>query len=398
LANGVTGFREMAAWGPMLEARRQGKLMPAAIPAPELLEMAGEIITPANAASPAAAVAEVQRQKDLGADFIKVIDYSPEVFFAIATECKRVGMRFIGHLSPTVSPRDAAKAGMKSIEHLGARDSVLLGCSSDEAALRPAFVAAPPRPSAGGPVPIAIIEKSVANPTLATSPAEFARYQRVVDTFDEVKARELATHFVAAGTWHVPTLIRVRTMAIGDDPQYRNDPNLRYVPAQTKAMWEDVSLTFTDKIPPAARESLKALYAATAKLAKIFKESGVAMMAGSDLGGGFVVPGFGLHQEFDLLAAAGFSPLDVLQMTTLNGAKFLGREATMGSVAAGKDANLVLLDANPLASVQNLHRIAGVVRAGTYYPAAALAAMKQKTAGRVATGIAFTGPPPPACC
>jgi hypothetical protein len=327
-----------------------------------------------------------------------VIDYSPDVFFAVATECKRLGIRFIGHLSPTVSPRDAAAAGMKSIEHLGARDSVLLGCSSDEAALRPAFVPIPPRPSAGGPVPIAIIEKSVANPTLTTSPAEFARYQRVVDTFDEAKARELATHFVAFGTWHVPTLIRVRTMAIGDDPQYRNDPNLRYVPAQTKAMWEDVSQTFAEKIPPAARESLKALYAANAKLTRVFKDAGVSMMAGSDLGGGFVVPGFGLHQEFDLLAAAGLSPLDVLQMTTLNGAKFLGREATMGSVAAGKDANLVLLDANPIASVQNLHRIAGVVRGGTYYSADALAAMKQKTADRVAGGIAYTGPPPPQCC
>jgi cytosine/adenosine deaminase-related metal-dependent hydrolase len=85
-------------------------------------------------------------------------------------------------------------------------------------------------------------------------------------------------------------------------------------------------------------------------------------------------------------------------MTTLNGAKFLGRESSMGSVAEGKDANLVLLDANPIASVQNLHRIAGVVRAGAYHSAADLAAMKQKTADRVAAGIAMTMPPRPPCC
>ena len=99
-----------------------------------------------------------------------------------------------------------------------------------------------------------------------------------------------------------------------------------------------------------------------------------------------------------MLAAAGLSPLDVLQMTTLNGARFLGREATMGSVAVGKDANLVLLDANPVASVANLHRIAAVVRDGTYHSAEALAALKKKTADRVAAAVAFTGPGRPPCC
>ena len=399
LANGVTGFREMAAWGPMLEARRQGKLMPH-IPAPELLEMAGEILTPGNAATPALAVAEVQRQQAMGADFIKVIDYSPEVFFAVAVECRRSNIRFIGHLSPTVDVREAARVGIKSIEHMGPRDSILLGCSTDEAALRPVAVQIAPKPPAApsGPIPPDVIARSVANPTLSTSAAEYIRYQKVIDTFSDAKARDLAAHFVAAGTWNVPTLIRIRTMAVGDDEQYRNDPNLRYVPAQTRQMWEDVSQQFSAKIPPAQRETLKALYALSAKLVKPFKDAGVQMMTGSDLGGGFVVAGFGLHQEFDMLAAAGLSPLDVLQMTTLNGARFLGREATMGSVAVGKDANLVLLDANPVASVANLHRIAAVVRDGTYHSAEALAALKKKTADRVAAAVAFTGPGrPPGC-
>jgi hypothetical protein len=398
LANGVTGFREMAAWGPMLEARRQGRLMPR-IAAPELLEMAGEILTPGNAATPALAVAEVQRQKALGADFIKIIDYSPDVFFAVAAECKRSNIRFIGHLSPTVDVREAARAGMKSIEHMGPRDSILLGCSTDEAALRPVAVQNAPKPPArpSGPIPLDVIARSVANPTLSTSAEEYVRYQKVIDTFSDAKCRDLAAHFVASGTWNVPTLIRVRTMAVGDDEQYRNDSNLRYVPTQTRQMWEDVSQQFSAKIAPAQRETLKQLFAACAKMVKPFKDAGVQMMTGSDLGGGFVVAGFSLHQEFDMLAAAGLSPLDVLQMTTLNGAKFLGREATMGSVAVGKDANLVLLDANPVASVANLHRIAAVVRGGTYHSADALAAMKKKTADRAA-GVAFKGPGRPPCC
>ncbi len=396
LANGITGFREMAGRPAMFEARRQSKLMPL-IDAPELLEMGGEILTPANVNSPAAAVAEIQKQKAQGADFIKVIDVRPDVFFAALAESTRSNLRFLGHLPPSVNVRDAATAGMRSIEHLGPRDSILLGCSTEESALRQLMV--PPKsPAIGGPIPASVIARALANPTVLTDPSEFPRYQRVIDTYSEARCRDLAAHFVAAGTWQVPTLIRIRTMELGDDPRYRNDPNLRYVPEPTRQMWEDVSQQFSSKLARGARETLAQLFALQLKLVKPFKRAGVQMMTGSDLGGGFVVAGFGLHQEFDLLEAAGLSGLEVLQMTTLNGAKFLGRESSMGRVEVGKDANLVLLDANPVASVQNLHRIYAVVRAGGYRSADDLEAMKKKTERRVAAGIASVAAARPPCC
>jgi imidazolonepropionase-like amidohydrolase len=398
LANGVTGFREMASMPGMLAARRDGKL-PLTGALPELLELAGEILTPANAGSPEAAVAEVARQHAAGADFIKVIEVRPDVFFAALAESTRLGLRFLGHLPPSVDVRKAASAGMRSIEHLGPRDSILLGCSTDERALREHMAQQPPKPAGiAGPIPESIVRRVLANPTIVTPPPEFERYARVVETFSAERCAELAAHFAATGTWLCPTLIRIRTMELGDDPRYRNDPNLRYVPPQTRQMWEEVSQQFAGQIPAPARETLKALFPCQVQLLKPFKAAGVKMLAGSDLGGGFIVGGFGLHAEFDLLEAAGLAPLDVLQMTTLNGAEFLGREASMGSVAVGKAANLVLLDANPLESVQNLHGVAGVVRAGTYYPRAALDGLKKKTEARMAawqpTGTAV-GPP---CC
>lgn len=72
-------------------------------------------------------------------------------------------------------------------------------------------------------------------------------------------------------------------------------------------------------------------------------------------------------------------------MTTINGARFLKREATMGTVAAGKEANLVVLDANPIESVQNLHRIHAVIRDGRFYSADDLMQMKERVADLVAT-------------
>ena len=103
------------------------------------------------------------------------------------------------------------------------------------------------------------------------------------------------------------------------------------------------------------------------------------MLAGSDsLGSVWEIAGQSLHQEFDLLAQAGISPLKVLQMTTLDGAEFYGRQATAGSVEAGKDANLVLLDLNSIESVQNLHEINAVIRGGVYYSRDDLSSLRKR--------------------
>jgi imidazolonepropionase-like amidohydrolase len=99
------------------------------------------------------------------------------------------------------------------------------------------------------------------------------------------------------------------------------------------------------------------------------------MMTGTD-GGSMMAPGLTLRQEFAELAKAGLSPLKILQMTTINPAQYLGRQDTMGTVEPGRNADLVVLDANPLDDVQNLHRINAVIRAGTHFSAAELAALK----------------------
>ena len=109
---------------------------------------------------------------------------------------------------------------------------------------------------------------------------------------------------------------------------------------------------------------------------KLFDDAGVRMMVGTD--GGGQAPGQSIHQEFDELAKAGLAAFKILQMTTLNPAEFLRRTATMGSMDVGKNADIVLLNGNPVESVQNLHRISGVVRAGFYYSQADLDALRAR--------------------
>ena len=117
-------------------------------------------------------------------------------------------------------------------------------------------------------------------------------------------------------------------------------------------------------------------------LPKLLKTNGVKMLAGSDTAviATWVIPGVSLHQEFRHLAASGLSPLEILQMATLNGAEFLRRQATMGTVDEGKNADLVLLDANPIADVANLDKISGVFLKGKYFSKAALDKLKSDVA------------------
>lgn len=379
LANGITGYRQMSGAPPLLAARRAGRLdFPMA---PQLLATPGMILTPANAATPEMAVAEVRAQREAGADFIKGVIMPPPAFFATLAEANRIGIPVAGHLPDGVDVRQAAQRGMRALEHLGGgQESLLLSCSREEDAIRQQMATA--MAARSGPPPLSLdlndpvaLARTLANPIVARAGQGFARARRVVDTFDAGRCREVARLIARHGFWQVPTLIRIRTMQIADDPAYRNDPNLRFVPPATRELWNDIARIWPERVTAEDRATLARLFALQMQLVRMFDEAGVPMLAGSDFGGMWEAAGFSLHQEFDLLSQAGLSPLRILQMTTLNAGRFLNREATMGTVEAGRDADLVLLGANPVANHRNLHRISGVVRGGTYLSRQALDAI-----------------------
>src|SRR6185369_12110006 len=97
------------------------------------------------------------------------------------------------------------------------------------------------------------------------------------------------------------------------------------------------------------------------------QRAGVPLLAGTDTGNPFCFPGFSLHDELALLVTAGLTPFQALQAATLNPAKFLGLDKTLGTIEAGKIADLVLLDANPLEDVRNTQRINAVISNGRLF-------------------------------
>ncbi|MDQ3545080.1 MAG: amidohydrolase family protein [Verrucomicrobiota bacterium] len=104
------------------------------------------------------------------------------------------------------------------------------------------------------------------------------------------------------------------------------------------------------------------------KIARSMHAAGVEMMAGSDSLDPFNFPGPSLHEELKLLAEIGFTPIEALQAATSKPAEFLkaNGEGGWGSIRPGRTADLVLLDADPLADITNTRKIAAVVLAGKF--------------------------------
>ena len=374
LANGVTGIREASGSPALLQAARQqnANVLAGTVNAPEVLIMPS-IIFAGQAATDAAARQFVRDRKAEGADYIKAVGGNPVAFLAVVDEALQQGLYAAGHLTPSVSALASSNAGYRSMEHLGAGMGLILDCSTDEANIRPAVVA-----------DVTPAAPNVINPRLYDGNHYAPYYQRIIDTYSDDRCQGLAQAFVRNGTWQAVTLIRLRTQDYGDDPIYVNDPNLIYVDRTRRALWASIGQQFSATITPSTRATLQAYYALQLRVVKLMKQNGVKLLAGSDLGGGWVVPGFSLHQEFKELAAAGLSPLEILQTTTLNGAEFVNREATMGTVEEGKNADLVLLDANPIADVANLDQISAVFLRGRYFSKAALDQIKSDVAAAYA--------------
>jgi imidazolonepropionase-like amidohydrolase len=388
LAEGVTGFRQMSGSPALLEKRRNDAL-PIGTAAPALLETPGAVLTPLNAPSRKDVVAEVRRQKAQGADFVKMVVANPDVFFAAIEAAVAAGIPILGHLQEGVDAVAAARAGFRSIEHLGPGSSIWLSCSTIGEKLL-AEVSDHPVIKAP-PFKIPFIERiagrrmrnMVVNPAAFTDPGDVARIQRALDTYSPDRATAAAAQLAELGTWQVPTLVRLRSMQYAGAPEYERDESLKYLPADNLKRWRTVTKKFLT-LPAETRATYRDLYPRQLDLAKMFADAGVRMMTGTD-GGSLMAPGTTLRQEFAELTQAGFSPLKILQMTTIDPADYLGRRDTMGTVEPGRNADLVMLDANPLENVDNLHRINAVIRAGRHYSATRLTDLK----ARVATGHGY---------
>lgn len=247
-------------------------------------------------------------QRAFGADHLKIHEnLSLETYDTIAATAKRLGLDFGGHIPNAVGVRHALAAGQKSIEHLDNYAEEIGG--------------------------------------------------------DDAKRVELARATVAAGAWTVPTMA-LWEVFMGQEPvdSLAARPELRYVPPQWVAGWRQQVTSMRQNNAPDDGTAIDE----RRRILKALRDAGATIAFGTDSPQLFSVPGFSIHREMQSMLAAGLTPFEILASGTRNVARYYRREAEFGTVAAGRRADLVLLEANPLTDLRNFSRRAGVMVNGRW--------------------------------
>jgi imidazolonepropionase-like amidohydrolase len=151
-------------------------------------------------------------------------------------------------------------------------------------------------------------------------------------------------------------------------------PEMRYLPKPLVAQWVQAKSNAQAQ-PTYDAERSRRFIALRGRIIKALHGAGVGIVLGSDAPQVMNVPGFSVHRELAVLVVAGLTPYQALETGTRNVAAYFGTLDQSGTVAAGKVADLVLLDANPLTDIANTTRIAGVMARGNWMPRAALDSM-----------------------
>lgn len=365
LALGITGLRDLGSHLDRLSewkrAWRDAADMPRVVAAgPIVIGVSADPdprVVPVN--TPTEAVAVVDSLVRAGVDFIKVYDWIPRaVYLAIADAARARGVPIAGHLPLAASLEEAISAGQRSIEHDGnAIGGLLLHVARDPLYLQQAR---------------SYVGKRF-DPSFLVA-ADERRLTALLASYSDAKADSIAGLLARANVFVTPTIVGYSVYQLPPDTGWLSDERRAYVPRTWLSYW-DQSIRGYLADPPAdeVQRLGRRLVDTRARLLRSLHAAGVPILAGTDLSpwvGG--IPGFALHEELARLVAAGLSPATALQAATVNPARYFTAADSLGTVAVGKLADLVLLDANPLDDIRNTERVRAVFSDGRYYDRAAL--------------------------
>ena len=335
IANGVTGVREMASVPGGIAKVKQWRreVAEGGLVAPHILA-AGVV---AWGPSPDDAAHQVDLAADAGADFVKVFsEISEPAWRAVLEAAHRRAVPVMGHVPAGVSALTAAEAGQRSEEHLM---QVFEACSTIEQSTRDA-------------------RSSLEGAALVTR--RDADEARVLAAFDARTCDRAAQALAHAGETQVPTLVLDYVESKARDADPSRDPRWQYLRTDERARWQRIARELT----PEERDVAAKRWPVATKIVAALHRADVPILAGTDAPMLGVYPGYSLHDELERLVDSGFTPAEALRAATLAPAGFLGIAADNGTIAPGKRADLVLLDADPLRDVRNTRRIDAVVLDG----------------------------------
>ena len=330
VANGITTVRGMLGQPSHIALRQQ--LLDGEIFGPRLIT-SGPSLNGRSVNGAPDARRQVREQAAAGYDFIKVHPgLSADEFTALAETANELGIPFAGHVPDVVGVRAALRLNMATIDHLDGYLVSLLPPHSYESG------------GYGGFFDVMLAAE-----------------------LDPQQIGAIAADTGASGTWNVPTQILIeQRVSATPVSELQNRPEMKYMPAATIERWVASKQALLDE-RGFDRDVADLAIELRRRLILALHEAGARLLLGSDAPQVFNVPGYSTHRELEVLVASGLTPFEALQTGTTAVAEFLG--INTGMVQVGKDADLMLLDANPLDDIENSRRIHGVMLRGMWLPA-----------------------------
>ena len=307
VASGITTVRGMLGHPGQLELKKSDVIRPN-------LYLAGPSFNGNSINSPQEAIDKVRAQKKEGWDLLKVHPgLTLAEYDAMAKTAAEEKIRFGGHVPAEVGLLHAIEMGQETFDHIDGYVEYLEG------------------------------EKG---PVDAKKLADVVRFSR------------------ERNVWIIPTsaLWEVLLGTI-DLKTLQSYPELKYVPQSTVDTWVKM---YNERLAQTPRDMAKNIVENRVRILRALNEGGVKILMGTDAPQQFSLPGFSLHRELQRMREAGMTPYQIL----LSGTKTVGDyfKEHFGTVTKGARADLILVDANPLADIANVSRISGVMVNGRWIP------------------------------
>lgn len=294
---------------------------------------------------PADTEAAVQTVAAAGADFIKVYaGFTPDRLPRLMQAARAAGLPVAGHAQPGSAIDRQAELGLTTVEHL--EFQTFAGC---------------------GPDPEAYFERTIAARFQNTGESLPAIFVAFVDAVDRATCVAMLRRAADAGLFMTPTLTATLLPPANARTLLEQLP-----PGQTEGC-----RSYLTPFEGAGQAAEAAYVAAGHHLMAMVREAGVPILAGSDSPVFCGRPGETLLLELQLLHDAGLSPLQVLQAATLNPARAFGASDRAGAIEAGLDADILLLEENPLETLSAYSRPTGLFTRGLWRDEAALMRLRR---------------------
>src|SRR5689334_8432129 len=272
---------------------------------------------------------------DLGATSFKAyMNITRDELRAAVEEAHKRGLKVTGHLC-SIGFREAAEIGIDNLEHGLFVDSEFVADKKPDQCPQGAAVNASLR--------ALDLNGAAAQETIRTLVQKNVAITSTLPVFEAAGAPLSQSGIGAASALLNPRLLNVMS----------TDARVRYLQARARV---------------SSAADFNALLRKAMDFERAFVKAGGLLLAGLDpTGNGGIVAGFGDHREVELLVEAGFTPIEAIKIATLNGAKFLGEDARIGSLAPGKQADLMVVKGNPAANISDIEKVEIVFKDGVGY-------------------------------